>query len=200
VEGAVSGLFQEADDATPLDPALRGDLLQTWITSHADLNEAEEENIVKGAVWGRGRRGNVDILTGDFVKSLHKRMFGEVWKWAGNYRQGELNIGIAPHLIAAQMPAMLDDVRYWVKHDTYPPDEIAARLHHRLTQIHGFPNGNGRTARMMADLLIERLGGESFSWGGGSLSDGGTLRDRYLAAVKAADNHDIQPLLVFMRS
>lgn len=197
----MTDLFQEPDDATPLDPALRGDLLQTWITSRADLNEAEEENIVKGAAWARGRRGKAaDILTEDFVRTLHKRMFGEVWKWAGKYRQRELNIGIDPQLIAVQTPAMLDDARYWVEHNTYPPDEIAARLHHRLTQIHGFPNGNGRTARLMADLLIERLGGKAFSWGGGSLADIGTLRNQYVAALKAADDHDIGPLLAFMRS
>ncbi|MBI5132191.1 MAG: mobile mystery protein B [Rhodopseudomonas palustris] len=197
----MTDLFQEPDDATPLNPALRGDLLQSWVTSRADLNEAEEENIVKGAAWALRRRGKAaDFLTEDFVKTLHKQMFGEVWKCAGTYRQGELNIGIAPHLIAAQVPAMLDDVRYWVEHNTYPPDEIAARLHHRLTQIHGFPNGNGRHARMMADLVIEKLGGKAFGWGGGSLADVGTLRNQYVAALRAADNHDIGPLLAFMRS
>jgi Fic-DOC domain mobile mystery protein B len=196
----MTDLFQEPDDATPPDPALRGDQLQTWITSRADLNEAEEENIVKGAAWGRRRRRKAAyLLTEDFVKTLHKQMFGEVWKWAGTYRQGELNIGIAPHLIAAEMAAMLDDARNWVEHETYPPDEIAARLHHRLTQIHGFPNGNGRHARMMADLVIERFGGEAFSWGGGSLADVGTLRNQYVAALRAADNHDIGPLRAFMR-
>ncbi|MDR6661284.1 Fic-DOC domain mobile mystery protein B [Tardiphaga robiniae] len=198
----MTDLFQEPDDATPLDPALRGDLLQTWITSRADLNEAEEENIVKGATWGRGRRRGktADLLTEDFVKTLHKQMFGEVWKWAGTYRQGELNIGIAPHLVAAEMPVMLDNARYWVEHETYSLDEIAARLHHRLTQIHGFPNGNGRHARMMADLVIERLGGKAFSWGGGGIGDVGTLRNSYVASLQAADNHDIAPLLAFMRS
>jgi Fic-DOC domain mobile mystery protein B len=196
----MTDLFQEPDDATPPDPVLRGDQLQTWITSRADLNEAEEENIVKGAAWGRRRRRKAAyLLTEDFVKTLHKQMFGEVWKWAGTYRQGELNIGIAPHLIAAEMAAMLDDARNWVEHETYPPDEIAARLHHRLTQIHGFPNGNGRHARMMADLVIERFGGEAFSWGGGSLADVGTLRNQYVAALRAADNHDIGPLRAFMR-
>ncbi len=197
----MTDLFQEPDDATPLDPALRGDLLQTWITSRADLNEAEEENIVKGAAWGRRRRGKAaDLLTEDFVKTLHKQIFGEVWKWAGTYRQGELNIGIAPHLVTAEMPALLNNARYWVDHETYSLDEIAARLHHRLTQIHGFPNGNGRHARMMADLVIERLGGQAFTWGGGGLGDVGTLRNDYVAALQAADNHDIEPLLAFMRS
>lgn len=197
----MTDLFREPDDATPLDPALRGDLIQTWITTRADLNEAEEENIVSGAAWARRRRGGADaLLNEEFSKSLHKQMFGEVWKWAGDYRRNELNIGIAPHLIAAEMPVMFDNARFWVENNTYPPDEIAVRLHHRLTQIHGFPNGNGRHARMMADLLIEKLGGEPFTWGSGSIHDTGTLRTTYINALRAADNHDCGPLLAFARA
>ena len=197
----MTDLFQEPDDATPLDPALRGDLIQTWITTRADLNEAEEENIASGAAWARRRRGGTDaLLNENFSKSLHKQMFGDVWKWARTYRQTELNIGIAPHLIAAEMPVMFDNVRFWVANKTYSADEIAVRLHHRLTQIHGFPNGNGRHARMMADLLIEKLGGEPFTWGSGSIHDTGTLRTTYINALRAADNHDFGPLLAFARA
>jgi Fic-DOC domain mobile mystery protein B len=196
----MSDLFHAPDDATPLDPGQRDGLLQSWITDRRDLNAAEQDNIVKGAAWARRRRGAAAaMLTDGFVRTLHKQMFGEVWKWGGAYRQNELNIGIAPHRVAAEMPAMLSDVRFWVENKTYPPDEIAARLHHRLTRIHAFPNGNGRHARMMADLLIERLGGQPFSWGGGSLKDVGTLRSQYVAALKAADNHDMGPLMTFVR-
>ena len=153
--------FWQLDDATLLDPALRRDLVPTWVTTRADLNAAEQENIVEGAAWARRRRGGPEtLLNEDFAKNLHRRMFGEVWKWAGKYRQNELNIGIAPHLVAAEMPIMFDNTRFWVENKTFEPDEIAVRLHHRLTQIHGFPNGNGRHARMMADLLIEKLGGK----------------------------------------
>jgi Fic-DOC domain mobile mystery protein B len=198
----MTDLFQEPDDATPLDPEQRDALLQTWITTRSDLNEAEEDNILKGASWARRQRGTnpTDLLTEDYVKTLHKQMFGEVWKWGGNYRKNELNMGIAPHLVPAEMPAMLSDVKFWVENNTYPPDEIAARLHHRLTQIHAFPNGNGRHARMMADLLIERLGGQPFSWGGGSLKDVGALRHQHVTALKAADGHDLSPLMTFVRS
>jgi Fic-DOC domain mobile mystery protein B len=198
----MTDLFQEPDDATPLDPALRGDLLQTWVTTRNDLNEVEQENIVKGAAWARRRRGSKleDLLHDDYARTLHKQMFGEVWKWAGTYRQRELNIGIAPHLVPAEMPALIDNVRYWVEQKTYPADEIAVRLHHRLTQIHAFPNGNGRHARMMADLLIERLGGEPFTWGSGSIADTGTLRRQYVDALKAADGHNMGPLIAFARS
>ena len=194
--------FQEPDAATPLDPALRGDLIPSWVTTRKDLNEVEEENIVKGAARARRARGGAEtLLTDDFSRKLHGEMFGDVWKWAGDYRTKELNIGVDPHLVPAQMPAMFDDVRHWVEHQTYPSDEIAIRLHHRLTQIHGFPNGNGRHARLMADLLIEKLGGQPFTWGSGSIHDTGTLRNTYIETLRAADNnHDYGPLLAFARS
>jgi Fic-DOC domain mobile mystery protein B len=198
----MTDLFQEPNDATPLAPGERAGLLQAWITNRQDLNEAEEANIIDGAAWARRRRGQkaADLLNEDFVKTLHKQMLGDVWNWAGTYRQTERNIGMEAFRIPAEVPALLDDVRFWVEHKTYPPDEIAVRLHHRLVAIHPFPNGNGRHARLMADLLIERLGGEPFTWGGGSLADIGTLRARYVAALQAADNHDIGPLLEFARS
>jgi Fic-DOC domain mobile mystery protein B len=199
----MTDLFQEPEDATPLDPNLRKDLLQTWITNRNDLNEAEQENILNGSAWARRSRRApeaADILTDDFVRTLHKQMFGEVWRWAGSYRETEVNIGIDSHLVPARMPELLDTVRFWIEQKTYPPDEIAVRLHHGLTQIHGFPNGNGRHAREMADLLIERLGGEAFTWGSGSLQDTGALRAKYVAALKAADGHDMTPLMKFVRS
>ncbi|MEZ5898488.1 MAG: mobile mystery protein B [Hyphomicrobiaceae bacterium] len=197
----MTDLFQEPDDATPLEPEEREGLLQTWITHRSDLNEAEQENIVKGAAWARSRRQrNADILNEGFARSLHRRMFGDVWQWAGTFRQTERNIGIEAHRIPNDLGMMFDDVRYWVDHQTYPPDEIAVRLHHRLVAIHPFPNGNGRHARLMADLLIERLGGQPFTWGGGSLHDIGELRRQYIDALRAADNHDIDLLIAFARS
>ena len=198
----MTDLFNEPDDATPLTPSERDGLKQSWITTRNDLNEAEQENILKGAAWARRARSRkpLDLLRDDFSLNLHKRMFGDVWNWAGTFRRTERNIGIAPQRVAAEVPMMFDDLRFWVEHQTYPADEIAVRLHHRLVAIHPFPNGNGRHARLMADLLIERLGGESFSWGGGSLADTGQLRAAYVKALRIADNHDIGPLLAFARS
>jgi Fic-DOC domain mobile mystery protein B len=134
------------------------------------------------------------------IKLLHEKMFGGVWSWAGAYRTTERNIGVAAYRIPVEMAAMLANVRYWVDHGAFPADEIAVRLHHQLTQIHPFSNGNGRHARLMADLVMERLGGEPFSWGGSSLASAGELRARYVAALRAADGHDVEPLLAFARS
>lgn len=198
----MSDLFQEPDDATPLRPEEREGLLQSWITYRRDLNEAEQENILKATAWAQrsGRADIDDLLTDGFVRRLHARMFEDVWKWAGQYRLTERNIGIEPWRIPQEVPNLLSDARYWIKNKTYSPDEIAVRLHHRFVAVHPFPNGNGRHARLMADSLIERLGGTPFSWGGGSLANVGDLRARYVESLQAADNHDIGALLAFARS
>jgi len=106
-------------------------------------------------------------------------------------------MGIDYWLIPTELRKLLDDTKAWIEFKTYPADEIAVRFHHRLVLIHPFPNGNGRHARFMADLLIMRLGGERFSWGRESLRDPGIARQQYIAALRAADNHDIAPLLAF---
>jgi Fic-DOC domain mobile mystery protein B len=199
----MTDLFQEPDDATPLEPYDRQALRQSWITNRQDLNHAEEANIAKGFAWANGRRSLKpgDILTTDFTRTLHKQMFGDVWSWAGDFRTHDVNIGnVQAHRIPVELPAMLDDVKYWADHQTFASDEIAVRLHHRLTLIHPFPNGNGRHARLMADLLVQEMSGQPFSWGSGSLKTVGELRKRYVEALKAADNHDIQPLIQFARS
>jgi Fic-DOC domain mobile mystery protein B len=202
VERAVTDVFDEPDNATPLTHEEKNGLLQSWINSRQELNEAEQANIAKAAAWARRRR-NLDarrLLTEDFVKALHKQMLGEVWSWAGAYRRSERNIGIEAHRITTDMPMMFDDVGYWIANAVYSSDEIAVRLHHRLIAIHPFANGNGRHARLMADLLVERLNGTAFSWGAGTISGVGELRARYIAGLRSADDHDLGPLLAFARS
>jgi Fic-DOC domain mobile mystery protein B len=149
----------------------------------------------------RRRRVSLErMLSEDFIRTLHKRMFGDVWERAGTFRTTERNIGVWAFRIGVELAGLLSDIRYWIEHETFPANEIATRFHHRLVAIHPFPNGNGRHARQAADFLIERLGGERFSWGGGSLGDIGELRGRYVATLRAADNHDIAPLMEFART
>ena len=148
--------------------------------------------------WALGRRR--DSLTEKFIKDLHQRMFSEVWRWAGKFRTSERNLGIPHYEIRVALRQLLDDSRAWIKYDAYPPDEIAVRFHHRLVQIHLFPNGNGRHSRLMADLLVMRLGGERFSWGDADLRRASDVRQRYIAALQAADNLDLAPLLAFAHS
>ena len=195
----MNDLFEESRDTTPLEPEEHEGLLPTWITYRGELNEMEQTNVAAGAAWAR-RQHRRDVLTVDFISELHRRMFNNVWAWAGKFRQTERNIGIDPAQISVQVHTALTDTRYWVDHQTCPPDEIAVRLHHRLVAIHPFPNGNGRAARLVADLLAARLGREPFTWGRASLINVSETRTRYVAALRAADDYDIRPLLAFARS
>lgn len=194
----MSDLFEEPDHATPLTPEERRELIPAHIAYRSELNEAEQENIARAQDWALGRRR--DLLNEKFIKDLHRHMLGDVWRWAGKFRTSERNLGIAYYKIPAALRQLLDDTNAWIEYKTYPPDEIAVRFHQRLVQIHSFPNGNGRHARLMADLLVMKLGGEQFSWGRASLRDASDVRQRYVAALQAADNHDIGPLLAFARS
>ena len=194
----MSDLFDEPDNATPLTPEERRELIPSHIAYRSELNEAEQENIVRAQDWAFARRR--DPLTEKFIKDLTRRMLRDVWRWAGKFRTSERNLGIPFYEIPVALRQLLDDTRAWTERNAYPPDEIAVRFHHRLVQIHPFPNGNGRHARLMADLLVMRLGGERFSWGSASLQVAGDLRRRYIASLQAADNHDIAPLLAFARS
>jgi len=197
----VTDLFQEPEDATPLEPQERDDLLQTWITHRRDLNEAEEASILKGVAWAKRWKLTIpSLLTDEFVVTLHKKMFGDVWSWAAGYRDTERNIGIPAYEIPMAIRTPLGDALYWVQYKSFEPDEVAVRYYHRLVAIHPFPNGNGRHSRQMADLLIKLIGSEPFSWGGGKLTDTGELRRTYVAVLRAADEHDINSLLAFVRS
>ena len=192
-------LFEGDDDAaTPLDPDEREGLILTYIVLRRELNEAEELNIGEATRWAYKRKP--DILSEEALRALHKRMFGKVWRWAGEFRRTDRNIGVDPRMIGVELRQLLDDVRYWIAHETYPPDEIAVRFHHRLVFIHPFPNGNGRHSRLAADLLAMRLGRPPFSWGRVNMIEPGATRTAYVAALREADGHNIEPLLEFARS
>lgn len=194
----MADLFEEPDDATPLTPDERKGLIPSDITYRSDLNKAEQENILRAQDWALSRRR--DVLTEKFVKGLHRRMLGDVWRWAGHFRTSERNIGIAYYEIPMALRELLADAAAWIEHKAYSPDEIAVRVHHRLVEIHPFANGNGRHSRLMADLLVMQLGRERFTWGSINMQDASEVRRRYIDALRAADDHDIEPLLTFARS
>lgn len=192
-------LFIDDDDAnTPLTAEEREQLIPAYITLRHELNEAEQINIGQALRWTTARKR--DVLDQNFLRQLHKRMFGDVWRWAGQYRTSARNIGIDAYQIPMDVYQAIGDACYWIEHKTYPPDEIAVRFSHRLVAIHPFPNGNGRVSRLIGDLLAQQLEQEPFTWGRANLVDVGETRARYIEALRAADNHDIKLLLLFARS
>jgi Fic-DOC domain mobile mystery protein B len=186
---------------TPLDEnQIRGLKIKT-IATQQQLNEFEQLNIIEAIRWLSGKRSIPDLLSEEFVIALHKKMFGKVWRWAGTLRKTETNIGIAWIKIPVELRILIDDGKFWIDHKVFPPDEIAIRFKHKLVSIHCFPNGNGRHARQMADLIaIHNFGLPAFTWGNSNLTDSNDQRKAYIDALKLADNGNYTALLAFARS
>jgi Fic-DOC domain mobile mystery protein B len=193
-------LATTSDGNTPLSPEELADLIPN-LASKEELNEWERENMLLGREWATSDRTSpADMVSDQYIRKLHEKMFDATRKWAGQYRLTEKNIGVPVHEIRDRLMTLFGDVRYWIESRTHSPDEIALRFHHRLVFIHPFSNGNGRHARLIADVLITKLGRPSFTWGSANLVKEGEARTRYLEAIRAADDGDIQSLLKFARS
>ena len=186
------------DRHTVLSEDDRADLLQPDIATRQELFEAEQLNIATALL--RPKPSLPTLLDDKYLRDLHKAMFSDVWGWAGRYRKRETNIGIEPTYISSHVRDVLNDVVTWVEHETYQPDELAVRFHHRLVFIHPFVNGNGRHSRISADLLIETLGHKVFSWGRNLRLPTVPLHKRYISALKSADAGEIDDLVSFARS
>lgn len=202
----MTDLIAEPEDATPLSWAERQGLLVPALT-RADLNRVEAENITKAVSWlflSRRRLRPDSVADEEWLRRLHRRMYGDVWAWAGRYRTDDRNIGVPYWQIRVDMRNVLDDVAAWLGDTSasrYGPDECAIRFGYRLVVIYPFPNGNGRWSRLASDALIVALGGARFTWGGSSLTTQGIMRRMYIAALQAADTRgDLGPLMAFARS
>jgi Fic-DOC domain mobile mystery protein B len=193
--------FETPEGATPLDDETIKGLIPS-IRTQGELNEFEANNIAHALIWAKKSRTlKRDLFSVSGLCLLHEKMFSETWTWAGKFRVRQTNIGVAPAQIQIQLGALLGDVKYWLDNKTYPLDEIGVRFHHRLVLIHPFPNGNGRFARIAADLLISHNSGRPFEWGGGSLQNASDRRRAYIQSLVVADRDgDYEPLLQFARS
>ena len=194
--------LENSEGQTSLNDEQMEGLLIPTIATRGDLDEFEQQNIEQAILWTMSRSFKSEsILTEDFIRMVHKRMYGDVWAWAGEFRKTNTSIGIDKWQIPTQLRILLDDTKHWIGNKTYPPDEIAVRFKHRIVSIHCFLNGNGRHSRLMADIIIEKIFKRPiFSWGAASLINHGRLRTDYLSAIRKADAGVIEELIVFARS
>ncbi len=193
--------FVYPEGATPIDNAQLEGLIPDHITLQSELNAWEAQNITeaKKKFQLQGRKSD-NILTIDFAKTLHKQMFDRTWVWAGQFRTKQTNIGTEAYKINVELVQLMDDMNYWISNRSFDFDEIGIRFHHRLVWIHLFPNGNGRFGRLYSDLLMQRNGHATFSWGRQDLTTSSDERSQYLQALYEADkNQNFVPLLKFAR-
>jgi len=194
--------FDYKDGQTPLDEEEMHGLKIKSITTQGELDEFEQLNIEKAVEWTIHTKLNPEnILTEKFIKALHKRMYADVWKWAGEFRKTEKNIGVPWTQIGIELKNLIDDTKYWIENKTYAPAEIAIRFKHRIVSIHCFPNGNGRHSRMMADIIIESIFGEElFSWHQSNRIKPNETRKEYIDALKKANNGNVDQLIKFAKN
>jgi len=187
---------------TPLDEDEREDLLIPSIATRGELDEFEQQGIENAIEWTLRRKSNKEqILTEAFVKELHRRMYAQIWSWAGKFRNTNKNLGIDKLQIGVELKKLLDDTTYWIDYNIFEQDEIAIRFKHRIVSIHCFSNGNGRHSRLMADIIISHIFKMPvFTWGASNLVKRGDARTVYLKAIRAADAGDYIPLVIFARS
>ena len=187
---------------TPLDDDEKESLKIKTITTQGELDEFEQMNIEKAIEWTIHANLKAEkILTEKFIKDLHKRMYGDVWKWAGEFRRSEKNIGITWTQIAIELKNLLDDTKYWIENNIFSPEEIAIRFKHRIVSIHCFPNGNGRHSRMMADIIMELIfGKEIFTWHQFNMVKANETRKEYINALREADTGNITALIEFAKN
>ncbi|WP_047545050.1 mobile mystery protein B [Psychroserpens sp. Hel_I_66] len=194
--------FDYKDGQTPLDEEEKEGLKIKSITTQGELDEFEQLNIEKAVEWTIHSKFKLKkILTEKFVKDLHKKMYDDVWKWAGEFRKTEKNIGIPWTQIGIELKNLLDDTKYWIDNNTFPPEEIAIRFKHRIVSIHCFPNGNGRHSRMMADIIMESIfRNEIFSWHQSNMVKANETRNQYIKALREADKGNLKQLIEFAKN
>jgi Fic-DOC domain mobile mystery protein B len=193
--------FDYTSGQTPIDEEEKEGLRIPAIATREELDEYEQQNIEDALLWVLNQRLKTEtIFSEKFVCLLHRRMYGSIWSWAGKFRKTDKNLGIDKWQIPLALKSLCEDALFWVRHETYSPDEIAIRFKHRIVTIHCFPNGNGRHSRLMADVIISKIYKRPlFSWGSANLVPQGESRSAYLSAVKEADNGDYDKLLTFAR-
>lgn len=187
---------------TPLDEDEKEGLKIKSITTQGELDEFEQLNIEKAVEWTiHANLKQERILTEKFIKNLHKKMYGDVWKWAGHFRKSNKNIGIEWTRIGIELKTLLDDINFWINNNTYSPEEISIRFKHRIVAIHCFPNGNGRHSRMIADVIMEYVFGlDIFPWNQSSMVKASDTRKKYITALRRADQGDITELIKFAKN
>ncbi len=192
--------FAYPEGATPLDLEESEALLLTHISTRAELDRWEQENIVEAIDW-LDRTKPIEILNEHFLRKLHQFMFRHVWRWAGHFRHSDKNIGGPWYQISTSLRNLCDDTQYQITNQIQAPDEIAVRFHHRLVWIHAFPNGNGRHARLMTDTLLKNtFECEQFTWGSGDLRKSSDTRSIYINALRCADKGNYDRLRQFVRT
>ncbi len=185
------------DDATPLDDISGLKLSKDKVYSLKEIYIKEAENIANATLkYLSASPGKKEApFSYAWLLTLHEEMFADVWEWAGKLRHNELSIGVKAYLVSTELKKLVDDIEFWNKNRTFDNIETATRIHHRAVQIHPFQNGNGRWSRMLANIYLRQNGLMPVRWQEDLLAKENPNRDKYIKALKEADNGNYQALI-----
>lgn len=145
------------DDLDSLLPSVRELIEPTNKAAIYDLEQAVQEQVTEDLLTAvlDGTLTLDALLRDHFVRDLHARLYGDIWRWAGLFRQREMNIGVAPDYVAVELRGALDTIRYrWEHTNDWTAREVGIAAHAETVRIHPFSDGNGRTTRLLADLVF----------------------------------------------
>lgn len=127
-----------------------------------------------------------ELMTDHFVRDLHHRSYGDVWLWGGRLRVRELNLGVAPEYIAVELRTALENLtERWNATSDFTPRQLGIAVHAETVRIHPFADGNGRSTRLLADLVFaaahDSTEVELYNW---SID-----KERYITLLREFDGH-----------
>jgi len=185
--------WQPISGETPIDSS---HLKDRSIITRLDLCKAEALNIKKAFVKYLAATPSKRLAPFDYswLLRLHKEMYCDVWAWAGQLRQGDLNLGVAWSQVSSQVFELIKDLHCWDE-SGMPLLEQAVRLHYRAVWIHPFWNGNGRWARLLANIWLKCHKAPIVHWPEETVGQENNVRKDYLKALEAADGGDLGPLI-----
>ena len=186
---------------TPIDPSGLRPGIRGKVRTRGQLNPIEAENIrtaIKKYLSAVPSRKKAPFTPGWALK-LHKEMLGKVWVWAGKLRTIELNMRSPPEQVQTDFYNLFADIHYWQESDITILEQ-AATLHHRAVKIHPFENGNGRWARLLANIWLQQRGHPITRWPETGLAGNESpIRPEYIGALQQADQYDLNSLIALHR-
>jgi Fic-DOC domain mobile mystery protein B len=194
-------LFKDRDGQTPLPPELFKGLKIKTIQTLGELDEYEENNIAMGLIWLAKQKD--DPKKYGFWLKLHKKLFENIWSWAGKVRTHELENPdfCSPHEIWPKLYQLEQDLNTWISYNSFSKELIVARFHERIETIHPFANGNGRFGRIITEQICNNMQLYKPTWGEKLGHDPAERRKRYInALIMARRNLDYSFLAEFMFS
>ena len=159
------------------------------------INEYEARGITKAELYIFGLEADIKI-SASLILYIHKIAFQELYEWAGRWRDVNVSVGLLtppnPAMIIHLMYQFIDNLNQKVLVSGKQEDviETLAYAHYEFVKIHPFNNGNGRTGRLLMNIVAMTLGYKPLEL----YKREGENRKIYIQAMQQADKGNFELL------